>query len=73
MLRKQAHVMPHAQEVLSLGYAKSLFSLKYLQPASAASDVHLPVHSREGVAAAHVSFDACGGSVGESHPLSLQQ
>lgn len=73
MVCKQARAMPHAQKVLSSDYAKSLFSLKYLQPASAASDVQLPVHSREGVAAAHMFFDIRGGSVGESHPLSLQQ
>lgn len=54
-------------------YAKSLFSLKYLQPGSAASDAHLPVHNKEGVAAVHVFFVTCGGSVGENHPLSLQQ
>lgn len=54
--------MPYAQKVLSLGQIKSLFILKYLQPESAASGVHLPVHNGEGAAAVQVFFVTCGGS-----------
>lgn len=54
--------MPHIEKVLSFDYIKSLFSLKYLQPPSAASSVYLPVHKGEGAAAVHMLFVTCGGS-----------